>query len=89
MNYLIGYFLVINLISMIVMRIDKNKAKKHEWRISENMLFMLALCMGSIGIWAGMYLFKHKTKHYKFVFGIPVIIILQAIAFYLIFKNII
>ena len=89
MNYLIGYFLTINLIAIIVMGFDKNKAKRHEWRISEKTLFLLALCMGSIGIWSGMYLFKHKTKHYKFVFGIPAIILLQIIGTYLIFKNIV
>ena len=66
------------------MYIDKEKAKKHKWRISENTLIILALLGGSIGSFIGMNKFRHKTKHIKFKYGIPLIIIFQIIFIYLI-----
>ena len=66
------------------MSIDKEKAKKHKWRISENTLIILALLGGSIGSFIGMNKFRHKTKHIKFKYGIPLIIIFQIIFIYLI-----
>ena len=49
----------------------------HRWRISERMLFLVSILGGSIGTWAGMYVFHHKTRHWYFVIGIPLILILQ------------
>jgi uncharacterized membrane protein YsdA (DUF1294 family) len=49
----------------------------HRWRISERMLFLVSILGGSIGTWAGMYVFRHKTRHWYFVIGIPLILILQ------------
>lgn len=66
------------------MYIDKEKAKKHKWRISENTLIILSLLGGSIGSFIGMNKFRHKTKHIKFKYGIPLIIIFQIIFIYLI-----
>lgn len=66
------------------MYIDKEKAKKHKWRISENTLIILALLGGSIGSLIGMNKFRHKTKHIKFKYGIPLIIIFQMAFIYLI-----
>ena len=83
--YFIIYFIVINLISFIIMLYDKNKAKYNKWRISEKSLFLFALFLGGIGIYTGMYKFRHKTKHLKFTIGIPVIIILNIITCYYIF----
>ena len=71
------YFLLANIVGFALMGIDKQKAKRHAWRISEANLLLTALFGGSIGAWAGMYLFHHKTKHLKFVIGIPFIIALQ------------
>lgn len=71
------YFIAINIIGLAAMAGDKQKAKKHQWRISEKTLFSIALLGGSIGTWAGMYLFHHKTKHWYFVVGMPVIFIVQ------------
>ena len=62
------------------MMIDKYKAKKNLWRIPEKTLLGVALMGGSIGSFAGMQLFRHKTKHPQFYIGIPVIIALQLIA---------
>ena len=63
--------------SFFLYGIDKYKAKKGRWRISEATLLMMAVIGGSIGAWAGMRLWHHKTMHKKFKYGIPIIIILQ------------
>lgn len=59
------------------MGIDKSRARRRAWRIPEKTLFAVSLLGGSIGTWAGMYLFRHKTKHWYFVVGMPLILILQ------------
>ena len=73
------YLLAINFVSFFLYGIDKYKAKKNQWRISEATLLMMAVIGGSIGAWAGMRLWHHKTMHKKFKYGIPVIIILQVV----------
>lgn len=78
-NLLIIYFVIINLISFIMMGVDKRKARKHVWRIPESTLFVLALIGGSVGSIAGMYFFHHKTRHWYFVYGMPAILIVQVI----------
>ena len=75
----IVYFLVINLIAFFIMGADKNKAKRSRWRIQEGTLFKIAFAFGSLGIWAGMKNFRHKTKHRQFTLGIPIIFIIQLI----------
>ena len=78
------YLLAINAVAFIVYGIDKYKAKKAKWRISEATLLLMAVIGGSIGAWAGMRLWHHKTMHKKFKYGIPLIIIFQvALAVYL------
>ena len=59
------------------MGVDKAKAKAGAWRIPEKTLFLASLIGGSIGTWAGMYLFRHKTKHWYFVIGMPLILVLH------------
>ena len=84
MNIILGYLLAINIATFLLYGIDKYKARKGRWRISEATLLMMAVIGGSIGAWSGMRLWHHKTMHKKFKYGIPVIIILQvAIAVYL------
>ena len=84
MNIILGYLLAVNIATFLLYGIDKYKAKKGQWRISEATLLTMAAIGGSIGAWAGMRLWHHKTKHKKFKYGIPIIIILQvALAFYL------
>ena len=72
-----GYLVIMNLAGVAVMGMDKEKAKKHAWRIPEKTLFFVSLIGGSVGTWAGMYLFRHKTKHWYFKYGMPAIFILQ------------
>ncbi len=83
----IGYLLLVNIVSFITMAVDKSKAKHGKWRISEKTLFLLAAVGGSVGSLAGMYTFRHKTKHTKFVIGMPVILIVHiALAIYVIYN---
>ena len=79
MQPLIYYFLIINATGFLLMRIDKWKAKKNRWRIPEKTLLGVALIGGSIGAYAGMKLFRHKTLHPQFYIGIPVIMAVQLI----------
>ena len=76
-QYSLYYLFVINTLTFLLYGIDKYKAKKNQWRISEATLLMMAVFGGSIGAWIGMRLWHHKTKHKKFKYGIPVIIIIQ------------
>jgi uncharacterized membrane protein YsdA (DUF1294 family) len=71
------YLLIANLAGFAVMGIDKSRAKRHAWRIPEKVLFLASLLGGSIGTWAGMYAFRHKTKHWYFVVGMPLILAVQ------------
>ena len=83
-QYSMYYLFAINIVSFFLYGIDKYKAKKNKWRISEATLLMIAVIGGSIGAWVGMRLWHHKTMHKKFKYGIPVIIIFQvALAVYL------
>lgn len=76
---LIGYLVFINLVAIVLMYIDKQKAKKHQWRISEDTLIGVAVLGGGIGALWGMHVFRHKTKHAKFTIGIPLILAAQAL----------
>ncbi len=73
------WLVIINLVSLALFYTDKQRAIKHKWRISEATLFTSAIIGGSIGAIAGMYLFHHKTKHWYFVLGMPVILVIQVV----------
>jgi uncharacterized membrane protein YsdA (DUF1294 family) len=75
--YLLNFLVIINIIAFIVYGIDKLKAKKGKWRITEATLLLLAIIGGSIGAWCGVKVWHHKTLHKKFRYGIPLIIALQ------------
>lgn len=78
----IAYLIVLNLLGFLSMGIDKQKAKKHRWRIPEKTLFLFALFGGCLGSIAGMYLFRHKTKHWYFVLFMPCILLVQLFLLY-------
>lgn len=86
MNYLIFYLIVINFIGFLSMLLDKRRARKNLWRIPEKTLFLVALLGGSTGSILGMHLFHHKTKHWYFLWGMPVLLICQLAAAYFIFS---
>ncbi|MEG2348183.1 MAG: DUF1294 domain-containing protein [Clostridia bacterium] len=82
------YIILINFISFFTMKQDKTLAIHHNRRISEKTLFSFALILGGPGIWAGMYKFRHKTKHMNFVIMVPVLVIFNIICIYFIIKYI-
>ena len=71
------YLTIINAAGFLLMLIDKQKARRGAWRISEATLIWVAILGGSIGSLIGMHLFRHKTRHLKFVLGIPLILFAQ------------
>ena len=73
------YLAVTNLIGLALMGIDKAKAKRRKWRIPEATLFLIAAIGGAVGSIAGMYIFRHKTKHLSFVIGMPLILVLHIV----------
>ena len=77
LKIIIVYLLILNLIGFALMGVDKRKAIRHAYRIPEKTLFLAALLGGSIGSILGMQTFRHKTKHWYFVIGMPAILILQ------------
>lgn len=79
MKYVVAYFLIINMLAFWSMYSDKQKAKKKQYRIPEKTLFMLAILGGSIGSIAGMQWCRHKTKHWYFKIGLPLILVVQII----------
>lgn len=78
-DIIILYVVAVNVVSFLMMGIDKRKAVKRAFRIPESTLFVLAIIGGSIGAIAGMHLFRHKTRHWYFLYGMPVILALQII----------
>ncbi len=71
------YLMLINIICFMAMWVDKQRAVRKKWRIPEKTLFILAIFGGSLGGILGMNMFRHKTKHAKFKYGFPIILIIQ------------
>lgn len=85
MPYLVSsiilYLIIINAVGFLLMLADKRAAKKSAWRIPEARLMSIALSGGCFGVYAGMILFRHKTKHPKFSIGVPLIMVLYIMLF--------
>lgn len=75
--FLAVYYVIINIVGFSLMYTDKKRARKGEWRISEASLFVTALLFGALGSTIGMWKFRHKTKHWYFVVGMPLILVAQ------------
>ncbi|MBP9995815.1 MAG: DUF1294 domain-containing protein [Lachnospiraceae bacterium] len=75
-----GYLLIVNIIGFALMGIDKKRAIKRAFRIPEATLFLIAIIGGTIGSILGMYVFRHKTRHVSFVYGMPAILFIQIAA---------
>lgn len=73
------YLVIINIVGLLLMLIDKRRAIENKWRIPEKTLFLIAILGGSIGSIIGMNTFRHKTKHWYFVIGMPTIFIVQIV----------
>lgn len=76
---LLIYVLLINLTGFVMMGLDKRRAKRGAWRIPEKTLLLTAVLGGSIGSILGMRKFRHKTKHWYFWYGLPVILTAQLV----------
>lgn len=72
------YYFIMSVIGFISMKVDKKRARNNEYRISEKTLWTIALLGGALGSWAGMNVFRHKTKHLSFRVGMPIIVILHS-----------
>ena len=79
MKILLIYLIIVNALGLVLMHMDKYKAKKNLWRIPEATLMGVAICGGSLGCMIGMHTARHKTKHPKFSIGLPVIFAIQVI----------
>ncbi len=80
MEFVMGYLVFINFSGFVLMGLDKEKAKADAWRIPEKTLLAIAFIGGSLGIWLGMKFFRHKTRHWYFKYGIPVIFFVELVA---------
>ena len=78
-TFLVGYLIAINLVGIFICIKDKYASIKGKWRIKESTLIILCILGASIGIYFCMKLIRHKTKHLKFMLGIPLIIVIQLI----------
>lgn len=87
--YIFIYLLIVNFVAFALMGIDKKRAINHAWRIPEKTLFLSAIIGGSIGAICGMQIFRHKTKHWYFKYGMPAILLAQIIIIALVLKMII
>lgn len=79
MRYLETYILLINLISIIVCIVDKIKAQRNLWRISEKTLFTLSAIGGALGMYLTMITIRHKTKHKSFMVGLPFMFLVHGV----------
>ena len=83
----LAYLAVMIIVGLIIMKVDKVKAEKKAWRIKEATLFLISAIGGSLGTWAGMYIFRHKTKHWYFVIGMPLIFFAHVAILVFLFVN--
>jgi len=77
MQYLLYYLLSINAAAFLLMRADKQKARNKQWRIPEAFLLLVAALGGSLGATIAMFLYRHKTRHPKFLIGLPVLLLIH------------
>lgn len=85
-NIALVWMAIINSIAFIMYGVDKYKSVHHKWRIPESTLLLLALAGGSIGAMLGMQVFRHKTKHLKFKYGVPLIFFARIVVCLYVFR---
>ncbi len=81
------YMAVVSVIGFFLMGIDKAKARRNAWRIPEKTLLLIVFVGGGAGVWIGMEVFRHKTKHLQFKYGVPLVAILEFIAVCYVFAS--
>lgn len=87
LKYIVSYLFLMNIIAFVLYGVDKKRAKKGEYRISEKTLLLSGAVGGSIGAMVGMKVFHHKTRHKKFIIGIPLMFILQCLLIWWLWKS--
>lgn len=87
LQIIIYYLIVMNVTGFLFMGIDKWKAKKRAWRISEATLLLIAALGGATGSLLGMHLFHHKTRHWYFLYGIPAMLVIHILLGLFIWKG--
>ncbi len=81
-KFVIFLLLILNIFGFILVSLDKFKAKNRLWRIPERSFFILSILGGSVGVYIGLFLFNHKTRHWYFMTIIPLIILAQIVFIY-------
>jgi Predicted membrane protein len=87
MKYALIAFAIINIFGFIIVAVDKYKAKRKLWRIPEKLFFIISLLGGCPGVYTGLLVIRHKTRHWYFMYGIPAIFLVQSVILYLLLKN--
>ena len=77
MKFYFIYLLIINVVGAVVTTADKRRAQRRQFRVPERVLFGLAFLGGGIGVYATMFAIRHKTKHWSFLLGIPLLMLLH------------
>lgn len=85
--WLAGYWVLLSLFSFILMGADKSRARQDLWRIPERTLLLTALLGGAAGGWLGMVVFRHKTRHWYFRFGLPAMCLLHLVLLFLLIRQ--
>ncbi len=80
------YVLFINIIGLYIMKTDKQRARKQKYRIKENTIWKISFLGGAIGTFLGMRMFRHKTKHKSFAWGLPLLAIAESLLFLWIYQ---
>lgn len=86
-KFFISVLVLLNIFGFILVSLDKYKAKNRLWRIPERSFFLLSIMGGSVGVYLGLFVFKHKTRHWYFMTLIPLILIAQIVFIYFLFKK--
>ncbi|HOJ79201.1 MAG TPA: DUF1294 domain-containing protein [Bacillota bacterium] len=76
-RFLVGLLIGWNLICFLLMAVDKQRAREGRWRIKEFTLMVCSIFFGAVGIYCGMKVFHHKTRHLKFVVGVPLLVVVN------------
>ncbi|MFD2627935.1 DUF1294 domain-containing protein [Oceanobacillus kapialis] len=88
LNGILFYLLGVNVITFIIMGMDKQKARKEKYRIPERTFWLLAIVGGALGAIIGMQRYRHKTKHRAFMWGMPILFLVNvASVLYLLYAN--
>jgi uncharacterized membrane protein YsdA (DUF1294 family) len=79
-------YISLNLAALLLVRLDKRRAIRKGRRIRERTFFLLALFLGAAGVLSGMYIYRHKTRHWSFILGIPVIFLFNLVCLYILWR---